>query len=160
MLYVAARGNVARFHMAIRGNCRLRVEGGGDVIRLAPGGSLAAILNPRPGKCLSKIHRDPVRQWTVEAMAREAGMSRTVFAERFTGLTGMTPLNYVTRRRMQCARRELIDTAQPLIWIAEQAGYGSAASFNRAFKRQFNVAPGKMRRAAARPALAEAAAGM
>ncbi|MBA5777665.1 AraC family transcriptional regulator [Stappia sp. F7233] len=114
-------------------------------------GCLAGILNPRLGRCLSQIHRDPSRSWTVETMAQEAGMSRTVFAERFTALMGMTPLNYVTHWRMHLARRDLLDTAHPLIRIAEQVGYSSEASFNRAFKRQFNVTPGEMRRSAHRP---------
>lgn len=111
-------------------------------------GCLAAVLNPQLGQCLSKVHLEPERPWTVEAMAREAGMSRTVFAERFTELVGMTPVGYVTHWRMQRARRELIETEQPLIEIAEHVGYSSEAAFNRAFKRQFDVTPGQMRRAA------------
>lgn len=111
-------------------------------------GSLAGVLNPQLSRCLSEVHTGPEKQWTVEAMAGKAGMSRTIFAERFTSLMGMTPLSYVTHWRMQVARRELVDTDHPLIEIAEQVGYGSEASFNRAFKRQFNVTPGEMRRAA------------
>ncbi|MXN63792.1 helix-turn-helix domain-containing protein [Stappia sp. GBMRC 2046] len=114
-------------------------------------GCLAGILDPKLGRSLSQIHRDPSRPWTVETMAQEAGMSRTVFAERFTGLMGMTPLNYVTSWRMHLARRDIVDTQNPLIEIAEQVGYSSEASFNRAFKRQFNVTPGEMRRSAHRP---------
>ena len=44
------------------------------------------------------------------------------------------------------ARRKLIDTEQPLIEIAEGVGYGSEAAFSRAFKRQFDVTPGELRR--------------
>lgn len=109
-------------------------------------GSLAAVLHPQFGRCLSKVHRAPAEHWTVEAMALEAGMSRTVFAERFASLMGMTPLNYVTHWRMQEARRKLIDTELPLIDIAEGVGYGSEAAFSRAFKRQFDVTPGELRR--------------
>ncbi len=121
---------------------RVLVDTAGDAA-----GSLAGILDPKIGPCLSKVHLEPDRPWTVESMAGEAGMSRTSFAERFTSLMGMTPLAYVTQWRMQRARRELIETDQPLIAIAEQVGYGSEAAFNRAFKRHFDVTPGETRRA-------------
>ncbi|WP_417689830.1 AraC family transcriptional regulator [Roseibium sp.] len=109
-------------------------------------GCLAAVLDPRFGRCMSKIHLAPERSWTVETLAREAGMSRTVFAERFTSLVGMTPLAYVTHWRMERARREIAETDLPLIDIAETVGYTSEAAFNRAFKRHFDVTPGQIRR--------------
>ena len=121
--------------------CRPFVDQAGD-----NAGSLAAVLDPKIGRCLSEVHLGPDKPWTVEAMATKAGMSRTVFAERFTSLVGMTPLRYVTHWRMQRARRELVDTDRPLIEIAVQVGYGSEAAFNRAFKRQFGATPGEMRR--------------
>lgn len=113
-------------------------------------GCLAAVLNPKLGRSMSQIHLAPERQWTVEALAREAGMSRTVFADRFSALVGMTPLAYVTHWRMERARREIRETELPLIDIAERIGYSSEAAFNRAFKRQFNQTPGQLRRNADR----------
>ncbi len=120
---------------------RAFVDNAGDAA-----GSLAGVLNPQLGKCLSEVHGAPKKNWTVEAMATEAGMSRTIFAERFTSLMGMTPLSYLTHWRMQLARRQLVETSTPLAAIAEQVGYGSEAAFNRAFKRQFDATPGEMRR--------------
>lgn len=109
-------------------------------------GCLAGVLDPHLGRSLSAVHLAPERPWTVEAMAREAGMSRTVFAERFTKLIGMTPLGYVTHWRMQLARRELISGDKALVRIAEAAGYQSEAAFARAFKREMGVSPGSLRR--------------
>lgn len=109
-------------------------------------GCLAAVLNPKLGRSMSKIHLAPEKPWTVESLAREAGMSRTVFADRFTNLVGMTPLAYVTHWRMERARRDIRETDLPLIDIAENIGYSSEAAFNRAFKRQFNQTPGQVRR--------------
>lgn len=111
-------------------------------------GCLAGILDSRLSRALAAVHADPQKPWTVDAMAAEAGMSRTPFAERFTALIGMTPLAYVTHWRMQLARRLLIETNRPQIEIAEQAGYQSESAFSRAFKRQFDIAPGNLRRAA------------
>lgn len=120
---------------------RAFVARAGDAARCLKG-----VLDGQLSKALSAVHLAPEKPWTVEAMANEAGMSRTVFAERFTALIGMTPLSYVTLWRMQLARRELIETDRPLIEIAEGAGYQSESAFARAFKRQFDVAPGSLRR--------------
>lgn len=110
-------------------------------------GCLAGVIDPQLSRCLSKVHIEPERPWTVEAMAAEAGMSRSAFAERFASLMGMPPLAYVTQWRMQLARRLLLDTEHRLIEIAEKTGYASEAAFNRAFKRHFDATPGELRRA-------------
>jgi AraC-like DNA-binding protein len=109
-------------------------------------GCLAGVLDPQLGMALSAIHLAPQRPWTVEAMAREARMSRTVFAERFSALIGMTPLGYVTHWRMQIARRELVEGGKALAHIAEAAGYRSESAFARAFKREMGLSPGMVRR--------------
>ncbi len=109
-------------------------------------GSLAGVLDPQLSRCLAAVHAAPQHDWTVQTMAAEAGMSRTVFAERFTSLIGMTPHRYVTEWRMQRARRSLSDTDDSIIEIAETVGYGSEAAFTRAFKRQFDITPGAFRR--------------
>ncbi|MEM8744039.1 MAG: AraC family transcriptional regulator [Pseudomonadota bacterium] len=124
---------------------RALVDNAGDAA-----GSLAGILDPKIGRSLSRVHLEPHQSWTVEMMASEAGMSRTSFSERFTSLMGIAPLGYVTQWRMQLARRDLIETDQPLMQIAERVGYGSEAAFNRAFKRQYDATPGETRRASAR----------
>jgi len=109
-------------------------------------GFLAAVLDPKLSRSLARFHAEPARAWTVEAMAKEAGVSRTVFAERFTSLVGMTPLGYAAYWRMHLARREVVAGKLPLIEIAERVGYGSEAALIRAFKRQFGVTPGELRR--------------
>lgn len=109
-------------------------------------GMLAALMDPKFGKCLSMVHSDPAQPWTVADMAKRVGMSRTSFAERFHKLVGMTPLGYVTYWRMQLARRKLLTTDASLADIAHLVGYGSEAAFNRAFKRAIGQTPGQMRR--------------
>jgi AraC-like DNA-binding protein len=109
-------------------------------------GCLAGVLDPQLNKALAAMHSAPEKPWTVDAIAVEAGMSRTKFAERFRTLIGLTPLVYLTRWRMQLARRQLIESDRPLIEIAETAGYRSESAFAHAFKRHFSVAPGRLRR--------------
>jgi AraC-like DNA-binding protein len=121
---------------------RIHVERTGEA-----SGSLAGITDPRVGRALGAIHADPVSHWTVEALGREAGMSRTAFAERFRRLIGMSPLAYVTQWRLQHARRHLLESDASIRHVAERAGYGSEAAFIRAYKKHYGATPAAMRRA-------------
>jgi AraC-like DNA-binding protein len=111
-------------------------------------GCLAGVLDENLGRALSAVHVAPEKDWTVEAMAQQAGLSRTVFAARFRRMIGLTPLDYVMRWRMHEARRRLIDTKASLVEIADAVGYRSEAAFARAFKRRFGASPGSFKRQA------------
>ena len=74
-------------------------------------GWIAAVRDRDIGRVLAAIHLEPQRDWTVEALARMMGASRSGFAERFATIVGETPLKYVTQVRMHQARQWL--TAGP-----------------------------------------------
>lgn len=114
----------------------------------ANSGWLAALRDKQIGRTLAAIHRNPERDWTIERLARIAGMSRSGFSARFTELMGEPAMRYLTRWRMQMARLQLKTGSEPIIAIAEKLGYQSEAAFSRAFKRVFEVAPGKVRKKA------------
>lgn len=109
------------------------------------GGYLAALADRKLGLAFRAMHAEPFRPWTLGTLGRAAGMSRSVFANRFHQKVGMTPLNYLTRWRMQLAREWLNDPNLAMIDIAERVGYASEASFSRAFKREFGLTPGTSR---------------
>lgn len=111
-----------------------------------PSGYLAAMVDRNLGRALAAIHERPHERWTVERLARVAGQSRSVFAERFQRLTGMTPLAYLTRWRMQQAYQWLTGTHDSVARIAERCGYESYAAFAKAFKRHTGLGPGAVRR--------------
>jgi AraC-like DNA-binding protein len=108
-------------------------------------GWLAAARDSAVGRALGAIHREPARAWTVASLAEQAGMSRAVFAERFTRLLGEAPLTYVSRCRMQLGARLLETTDDSVLQVALNAGYESEAAFNRAFKREFDLPPARYR---------------
>ena len=83
---------------------------------------LAGFADPHIRQALEAIHQNPATPWTVERLAREAGLSRTAFSNRFNELTTYTPLNYLTSWRMQLARQLLADSDLPIINVAAQAG--------------------------------------
>ena len=111
-------------------------------------GWIAALHDRKIGKAMSLMHRRPERDWRVDTLAREVGMSRSGFAARFTELVGEPVLHYLTALRMQLAHRELRQSSDTLAQIAERVGYHSEPAFNRAFKRVVGMPPGAVRRAA------------
>jgi AraC family transcriptional regulator, alkane utilization regulator len=114
---------------------------------LPPGskGWLAALNDPVVGRALRLVHAKPARKWTAEILAREAGSSRTVLAERFKALLGQPPIEYVTAWRIQLAAERLRNGRDAVAAIADDVGYESEAAFARAFKRVAGMTPGKWR---------------
>jgi AraC-like DNA-binding protein len=117
-------------------------------------GWLAGARDSVVGTCLAVMHRQPYRRWTLQELAKQAGASRSVVAERFARFLGAGPLAYLARWRLQLAARLLQTSRKAITQIASDVGYGSEATFNRAFKREFAVPPAKYRRlnAPTRPA--------
>jgi len=106
---------------------------------------LSRLKEPALTRAMSRIHSHPARAWTVETLAREAGLSRAAFARRFTEQVGEPPLAYLTRWRMIVATRLLNSSEASLAEIAGQVGYESEFAFSRAFKRTRGVSPAQFR---------------
>lgn len=108
------------------------------------GGWLAGLRDPVVGKALSVMHETPARNWTLEDIAKEAGVSRSVLAERFTALVGLPPMQYLAQWRMQIAWGLLAGGAN-IATVAAETGYGSEAAFSRAFKKVVGETPSAWR---------------
>lgn len=117
------------------------------VAMLPPGDSgwLAGIGDPVVGRVLALLHERPADAWSLDRLARAAAVSRTVLAERFTRLVGQPPMHYLTRWRMQLASQRLIEGA-PVGEVAAAVGYGSDATFSRAFRAVLGSPPSVWRR--------------
>ncbi len=111
-------------------------------------GWLAGLKDRFVSRALALLHGDVARQWTVDELAREVGLSRSALADRFTRLIGEPPMRYLARWRIQVAAHQLRRTDAPLARIAELVGYESETSFNKAFKRGFGVPPATWRKGA------------
>ncbi len=104
-------------------------------------GWLAGLRDPTVGHALAVLHQRPADAWTLERLAREVGVSRSVLAERFTRLVGQPPMQYLARWRMQLAGRLLSDGTAKVALVAQQVGYDSESSFSRAFKKIVGTSP-------------------
>jgi len=104
-------------------------------------GWLAGLRDPAVGRALARIHQRFAEGWTLDALAREAGVSRTVLTERFRALLGESPMQYCARWRMKAAAEMLRDSRHNACSVAYSVGFNSEAAFNRAFKREFGTPP-------------------
>jgi len=107
-------------------------------------GWLGGVRDRHVGRALNLIHAEPSRPWTLEELAKEAGLSRSSFAERFAGYVGMPPIQYLQKWRLQIAASRLMDGAS-ISTIAADIGYESEAAFSRAFKRVIGASPADWR---------------
>src|SRR5918997_2478826 len=99
-----------------------------------------ALRDPQVGRAVARLHREPGAAWTLTRLAREARMSRSSFAARFTELAGEPAMHYVARWRMHLATVALADGAR-VGELARHLGYESDAAFSRAYKRVVGVPP-------------------
>jgi AraC-like DNA-binding protein len=113
-------------------------------------GWLAGVSDRIVGAALSALHKNPAQAWTLEELARVAGTSRSVLAERFQHLVGTSPMQYLTQWRMMMAANLLRHSSTPLAHIAEGVGYQTDTAFIRAFRREFGAPPAAWRRSQAK----------
>jgi AraC-like DNA-binding protein len=108
---------------------------------------LRALNDPRLARVLAAIHENPGRDWSVDRLAEQAGMSRSSFSGRFAEIVGEPPHAYVARVRMHRASRLLRESDRTLADVAVSVGYDSESSFSRVFRKRFATSPGAFRRA-------------
>jgi AraC-like DNA-binding protein len=111
-------------------------------------GWLSGLRDEAIGRALQKLHERPAHPWSLEELAKEVALSRSLLAERFAHFVGVPPIQYLTQWRMQLTASLLRSTKLNLAEIAERVGYGSEAALSRAFKRWVGIAPAPYRRGA------------
>jgi transcriptional regulator GlxA family with amidase domain len=109
-----------------------------------------AFTDPPIGQAIELLNGQPERRWTVARVAKELGMSRTAFSQRFRRVVGESPMRYLGRVRLSRAAGYLTTSNLTVYAIAQRTGYDSEASLSKAFKRAFGQSPGEYRRERAR----------
>jgi AraC-like DNA-binding protein len=118
-----------------------------EMLPPAESGWLAGLRDPVVGQALAALHGTADEPWTVERLARLVGVSRSVFAERFTEMVGQPPMQYLALWRMQLASR-LLAEGRVVAAVADAVGYESEAAFSRAFKKLVGQGPAAWRKSA------------
>ena len=109
-------------------------------------GLVRALADPKLASALRRMHERPADPWTVLQLAREAGLSRSAFFERFSNAVGVAPMEYLTTWRMALAKQLLRQRESPISEIAERVGYSSVSTFGVAFTRHVGMPPGRYSR--------------
>ncbi|SFB09488.1 AraC-type DNA-binding protein [Rhizobium sp. NFR07] len=107
----------------------------------APMGLMRGLSDERLAATIRKLHEDPRRDWSVEQLASEAALSRSVFFARFRRAMGVAPMEYLLSWRMALAKNLLRRGEGGIKEIADRVGYGSASAFSVAFTRFVGVPP-------------------
>jgi AraC-like DNA-binding protein len=109
-------------------------------------GLIAGLKDPAVGRTIALIHQRFAEALTLDELAREAGVSKTVLGERFKSLLGQSPMQYCAYWRMYAAADMLRNNRQSATRVAYSVGFNSEAAFTRAFKREFGLPPAAWQR--------------
>jgi AraC-like DNA-binding protein len=104
-------------------------------------GLLRGLSDARLAAAIRRMHEDPKNGWTVEQLANEAALSRSVFFSRFRKAVGVSPMEYLLTWRMALAKNLLRRGDSGIKDVAERVGYGSASAFSVAFTRFVGTPP-------------------
>jgi AraC-like DNA-binding protein len=105
-----------------------------------PSGVLAGMAQPQIARSLVALHTHPEKPWSLESLADQAGMSRSVYAAQFKKILDTTPGEYLAQWRFGLAQQKLM-AGTSLKQIAQEVGYGSVEAFSRAFKAHCQLSP-------------------
>lgn len=91
---------------------------------------------------LRDLHGMVDRSWTLEEMARACGLGRTQFSRHCQDITNMSPMEYLTYRRLQRAAELLRSSSTTMVTdIAFASGFASSQYLAHQFRRYFRTTP-------------------
>jgi AraC-like DNA-binding protein len=108
---------------------------------------LFALADKQMSAAMNAMHDDPAHRWTLQELAGRAGMSRSIFAQKFKQTVGESAMEYLTKWRMLLAADKLTNSSDPVSTIALALGYESESAFSTAFKRVMGCSPRQYSRA-------------
>lgn len=132
----------ARDNALLRAGASMRVAGAivsamNTMPATAPADEARSLVQP----AIAAIVADPARDWSVEALARIARMSRSAFSEAFARATGEPPGMYVNQHRMERARQLLADPRVSITEVSRRLGFSSTQYFASVFRRLTGQTP-------------------
>lgn len=83
---------------------------------------------------------------TIPQLAKKANLNPTYFSNLFSKLIGISPLQYINKRRIEKAQELLLGTDETLYEIAQQIGFSDEYYFSRLFKKHVGISPDHYRK--------------
>jgi len=96
--------------------------------------------------CLQFIERNLHRPFSRRELADQASLSESRFHDVFRGIMGRAPMEYVQSRRMEMAKRLLINTDRSVSQVASLTGFADPFYFSRLFRKTQGCSPARYRR--------------
>ena len=100
----------------------------------------------RIANIIGMLEEEYGRQWKLEDIARRAGMSAGNLNRIFKAATGLSPIDYLVRLRLQRSMELLTESALSITEIAFQTGFNDSNYFTRQFKRLVGIPPSTFRK--------------
>jgi AraC-like DNA-binding protein len=94
----------------------------------------------RAVRWITEHYAEPFR---VDELARSCGMSTSVFHRTFRAVTALSPIQFQKQIRLHKSRLLLITGVDDVATVGYQVGYDSSSQFNREYRRQFGLPPGR-----------------
>ncbi len=121
-----------------------------ELKRIVAGEVVDAAIRNRSEQKVQKLITDLSAQcdhnWSLGSMAEQCGIQRTQLGKLFQKLTGGTPMEYLTRIRIERAKALLRETDLKIIEIALECGYGSSQYFANTFRQATGQSPSEYRK--------------
>lgn len=102
------------------------------------GGLFKGLADPRIARALVAMHASPQKNWTLDSLAEEAGMSRTSFSTKFNEIMNIPPGNYLRKLRLLIANKS-VESGLGMKKAAKDSGYASPSTLSRALSRDVKI---------------------
>ncbi|MGK3223518.1 transcriptional regulator FtrA [Enterobacter soli] len=100
----------------------------------------------RFGKLFDYLHQHLAQPHSVDSLSQRVGMSQRTFLRRFQDATGTTPARWLLNERLLRAKDYLENSRLSIDSIAEQTGFGQAATLRHHFRQHFALSPAQYRK--------------
>jgi AraC family transcriptional activator FtrA len=100
----------------------------------------------RFGQLFDFLHQHLAQPHSVDSLSRRVGMSQRTFLRRFQDATGTTPTRWLLNERLLRAKDYLENSRLSIDSIAEQTGFGQAATLRHHFRQHFALSPAQYRK--------------
>ncbi|WP_328469233.1 AraC family transcriptional regulator [Actinoplanes sp. NBC_00393] len=107
--------------------------------RAVAGDQAAAPTHPAVTQAMRLMEADLARRWTLTELADKLGLSAGYLVRIFKATTGLPPVAYLSRHRVETAANLLLHTDDPITQIAQDVGWPDQNYFARRFRAHYGL---------------------